>query len=122
VPVVPGDASGNDLPKAPHFTADLYLDYKLDLLGGRIDINSLYAYNSGYYLEADNMFRLPAFNMLNASASWTTRQERFAVRMWGKNLTNEAVIVAGATTALGTRSVHYDAPRTYGITFEFRIP
>jgi iron complex outermembrane recepter protein len=121
VPVVTGDASGNDLPKAPHFQGVINADYRLDLGASRVNIDATYTYNSGYFIESDNMFRQNAFHLLNASATWTAPNGRYSVKLWGNNLTNKAVIVAGATTSLGTRSAHYDSPRTYGVTLGYNF-
>jgi iron complex outermembrane receptor protein len=121
VPVKIGSAKGNDLPKAPSFQGMLAGDYRIELPRGRIDLNANLSYNSGYYLEADNIQRQRAFTQLGASATWTAHGDRFSVKVWGVNLTDKLVAGYGGTLSDGTHSFFYEPPRTYGVTFGFNF-
>lgn len=118
VPVLPGDASGNDIPKSPRFQATVNGSYRIDLAdGAALHLNTSYTYNSGYALEADNIMRQNAFDRVNASIRWVSADDRYSVRVWGNNLTDERVINYGSTLSDGTHNVSYEAPRSYGVTF-----
>jgi outer membrane receptor protein involved in Fe transport len=121
VPVTIGSAKDNQLPKAPGFQGMLAGDYRIELPRGRIDLNANLSYNSGYYLEADNIQRQRAFTQLGASATWTAPGDRFSVKVWGVNLTDKLVEGYGGTLSDGTHSFFYEPPRTYGVTFGFNF-
>lgn len=121
VPVTIGSAAGNQLPKAPSFQGMIAGDYRIDLSRGRVDLNANLSYNSGYYLEADNIQRQRAFTLLGASATWTAPGDRFSVKVWGVNLTDRLVEGYGGTLSDGTHSFFYEPPRTYGVTFGFNF-
>ncbi len=61
----------------------------------------------------------PSYTRVNSSIAWQPSDHRYVVRLWGRNLTNEAVISYGGTLVSGLRTVGYEAPRTYGITLEY---
>jgi outer membrane receptor protein involved in Fe transport len=113
----PGDASGNDIPKSPHFTGNLTGDYRFGLSdGSSVNLLATYQFNSGFYFEADNLLRQKAFSRVNAALKWQSAGGRYWVRVWGDNLTNEAVLSYSSTLSDGTRNVTYEAPRQYGVT------
>ena len=53
---------------------------------------------------------------LNASLTYYSDDARWNIGVWGKNLTDEAVIAATAAAGIpGPATAYMDAPRTYGI-------
>lgn len=53
---------------------------------------------------------------VNASLTYYSEDERWNVGIWGKNLTNKAVIAATAAAGIpGPATAYMDAPRTYGL-------
>lgn len=119
-PQFPGNASGNSIPKAPEFQANLSATYTADLPGGSsADFTLGGIYSSHYFFEANNVVRQDAFGKLNASIKWTSPNKRYSVRVFGNNLTNKAVGVYSSTLSDGTIDVTYDAPRIFGIKLEY---
>jgi iron complex outermembrane receptor protein len=82
--------------------------------GGSITLEANYYYNSGWYPEADNFLHQKHYNLVTASIGWTSADERYWVRAWGKNLTDAAVATQIASSFLST-VVAYQPPRTYGL-------
>ena len=121
VPLVPGDATGNYLTEAPLFQSNLTGDYRFDLPdASALHLTTSWMYNSGYYLQPDNVLRQPGYSKVNASAYWESAAKKYNVRLWGNNLTNAAVLAYGNAVATdGVHYVTYEAPRTYGVTFGF---
>jgi outer membrane receptor protein involved in Fe transport len=118
---VSGNAAGNQLPQAPKFTASLTGDYRLMRTRiGAFDLSGTYEYNNGYFTEPDNRLRQPNYNMVGASVKWTSRDERYAVRLWGKNLANE-VVATQILTATQVVGQGLFPPRTYGITCDVKF-
>ena len=58
----------------------------------------------------------PPRTLFDAYASYTTADDKYSVKLWGKNLFNETYPVALADFRLGLQEIMGD-PRTYGVTF-----
>ena len=87
---------------------------------GSIAWNVTYYYNNGWFAAPDNVLRQPAYGIANASVTWTATQDRYEVKLWGSNLTNEAVATALDSSAISSL-VQYQPPRTYGVLFTTRF-
>jgi iron complex outermembrane recepter protein len=114
-----GSAAGNQLPYASHISFTVAGNYIVQLNEAELDFNATAQHAGRYFLEPDNVMEQGAYTRLNSSIAWQPANHRYVVRLWGKNLTNEAVISYGGTLVSGLRTVGYEAPRTYGITFEY---
>jgi outer membrane receptor protein involved in Fe transport len=122
IPTSPGDASGNTIPKSPHFTANLTPDYRIPLPNGSsLHLDGTFEYNSGFYFEPDNLLKQSSFLRINASVRWEAADERYYARLFATNLTNRAVLSYSSTLADGTRDVTYEAPRLYGISVGYKF-
>jgi iron complex outermembrane receptor protein len=118
---VAGNAAGNELPQAPKFTASLTGDYRLMATPiGAFGLSGTYGYNNGYFTEPDNRLRQPSYNMVSASVKWTSLNDRYVVRLWGKNLANE-VVATQLLTASQVVGEGLFPPRTYGITCDVKL-
>jgi iron complex outermembrane recepter protein len=117
--VVTGSAASKQLPYAPHFTFTFGANYVVQLQDSELAFNATVQHSSRFYLEPDNVMRQDDYTRLNSSIAWRPANHHYGVTLWGKNLTNEAVISYGGTLVSGLRTVGYEPPRTYGITFEY---
>jgi iron complex outermembrane receptor protein len=110
------DLSGNDIVRAPHFSANLGAQYRKELSWGAVTLNVADAYNSGFYFEPDNnVIRQPAYHWLTASLKLEPGDGRYSVQFWGVNLTNSDVFASGQSGANYTYFI--GKPRTFGVTF-----
>ena len=116
-----GDASGKDLPLAPTLTADVSADYVLAVPFGSADFNITDYYNHGWYPEADNYLRQPAYDLLGISVTLAPPDERFTAKFWASNLLNKPVYGYFATQATGYFADPNDPPRSYGITLAYKF-
>jgi iron complex outermembrane receptor protein len=117
-----GSATGNRLGLAPDFTANLGVEYKLPptlmpAAWGSVTTNVTYAFNDGWYAEANNQLRQPAYNVVNSSVSWSSTNELNKVTLWGNNLSNSQYTVSLASQDTGDFAI-YAPPRTYGIKYQ----
>jgi iron complex outermembrane receptor protein len=108
-------AAGNKLPYTPTVSATIGLDYRLPLFNGVGDFSIDDAFNSGYFPEPDNNLRQPAYSVLNGSIKWSAANDRYFVRLWGKNLANKLYTLQLSSSAQQF-SEAYAPPRTYGVT------
>jgi iron complex outermembrane receptor protein len=111
-----GSAKGNRLPLTPNLTLSITGDYVIPLAAlGDLTLTSTFAYSDGFYGEADNRLRQPAYHVVNAQVSWNSSDHIYMVRLWGRNLTD-----AEYTSSLGSQPngdfAVFAPPRTYGVT------
>jgi iron complex outermembrane recepter protein len=113
------DAAGNRLPFSPDFTIDLAANYHLASPIGRIDLMVSDYYSAAYFTEADNFIRQSAYDYLNTSVTWNSKDERYSIKLWANNLTDKVVLTQGATLATGYIVSNSNPPRTFGITARY---
>lgn len=109
------DAGGNKMINTPDFTANLALDERVPVSFGELNANISYAYNSGFYFNADNRVKQDAYGLVNAQLGWTSPKEMYSVRVWARNLFDKQYLqfVSEAPTGdLGSPGMG----RTYGVT------
>ena len=113
----PGNAAGKQLPAAPPWSYTLNAAYTLPTEVGDFDTSVALAYNNGFFADPGNTYREPEYYILNFSEMWRSRDKRYDVTIYGKNLTQTHYDLG--VTVLSP--VGYDslpgAPRTYGFRF-----
>jgi iron complex outermembrane receptor protein len=116
----PGGAADNQLPKAPKFVGNLSADYSTPFSAGKFAGNITYAYDSGWYAEADDRLKQPSYGTLNAFLSFGTSDDRLTFKVWGKNLTDKlyAAFIASQTNG---DFAEWAPPRTYGVTISSKF-
>jgi outer membrane receptor protein involved in Fe transport len=110
-----GDATGHQLPFTSKVSGNLGATYTVSLAGGDLALSGNVYRNSGFFGETDNLRRQDAYQQISASIGWSTHDERFSINVWGKNLTNDVVLVQLSGTQQGV-GASYQPPRTYGVT------
>jgi len=83
------DVSGNKMIRTPDMTYNLGALYNLPLAGGELSLAGSYSYNDGFFFEVDNRLKQDSYALFNAHIKWTSPDDRFYVRAYGRNLTNE---------------------------------
>jgi iron complex outermembrane receptor protein len=115
-----GSATGNTTAQTPTFSGSLGASYdvrtRFGLFTGSADLN----YNSGYFFEADNRGRQPAYTLVGGSLRYTLPNAHTYVEFWGKNLANEMVRGFYITTPFSSAS-QVDPPRTYGVSAGYKF-
>lgn len=110
-----GDATGNKLQNTPAFTLNVGPAYRIPVSFGELTFAGNFYYNSGYYSEPENRLRQPHYSTLEASIAWTSRDKRFDVRVFGRNLTDK--VYAAQLAAVDVGDVRVAAPgRSFGVT------
>jgi iron complex outermembrane recepter protein len=118
--VCPGDAAGNKLPMTPTTTVNVGANYEVATSFGKLDFNTSYYRSGKFFAAPDNVLFQKAYNLLNASVSWTDSSDHLSLRVWGKNLTKALYAnnllegFSGGVRSLGL-------PRTYGVTAGFKF-
>jgi iron complex outermembrane receptor protein len=115
--VIAPDLSGNQLNRAPKFTANLGANYTVESPIGAFVLSGNYYRSSGFYWEPSNRLRQDAYGLVNAQLQLALHGTGTRFRVWGQNLSNEkyfTYVTAGTNGDQGSPG----APRTYGFTVE----
>jgi iron complex outermembrane receptor protein len=118
--VVPYNASGSRIIKAPEWTPDLRLTYTTGFMGGSVVGTINDAYTSSFYWQPANLTKEAGYNLINMRASWTDPKDRWTFSLWGTNVTN---VVYSTYTSANTRgnTETYAQPRQIGVGASLRF-
>ena len=117
LPAIPGDASGNQLSRAPKMSGNVGAQYRIRTASGEFGLSADYSYSDKFFWDADNLVRQPAYGLLGARVSYTFADSGLRVAFWGTNLTDEKYYLAENQfgSAMGSQGFPA-APRMYGVT------
>ncbi|MFT3722128.1 MAG: TonB-dependent receptor [Hyphomonadaceae bacterium] len=118
------DLSGNRLPNAPEWSANLGAAYRWDptpigVFTARADIG----YRSEVFLREFNqpLDRQAPYTLVNLSVIWDDPDETYSIRAYVNNLSDETYYDRmGSSDGFGARYVSYGAPRQAGVEFRAR--
>ena len=113
---------GAKFPNAPKFRVNYLLRYNFDAVGGNIAAQVDGTWYDDQYFEVTNgrSSLQRAYNVSNASLTYTHRHSGISLTAWGKNVFNKAYRTYVANLGiLGTTST-YAPPATYGVSV--RVP
>ena len=124
---VPVDLSGNELPQAPNWKFAIGVQHTIDLGGGmtlvpRVD----FSYTGSYSARSFNLpiDHISGYEIVNASVQLNARDDRWFVRAFVSNLTNNDAItglyVTDQSSGLFTNVFTLD-PRRYGVAAGVRF-
>lgn len=114
------DVSGNALIRSPEWSGNVNARYAREFGIGRIEATASLFYSSRFYLEPGNRITQPEYAQINASIGLTPAGTDLELKLWGKNLTNQAVIY-GANPSAGGDVIFHGPPRTYGVEVSYRF-
>ena len=116
-------ASGLDMIVSPTFTANLGGEYSLNIGddGSRILLTGSLYHNSGYDLAPGGIFtHVDDYQSLAASITFFGPDDRYHIRLWGENLTNNLRSVSILPTPQAFREVNA-RPLSVGIAVGFKL-
>lgn len=114
-----GDFSGNTTSRSPKVTANIGLNYSLELGAGSLELATDGYYNSGYYHDAQNRLEEDEHVLYNAHASYHYEPWDLRLTMFGKNLGNEYVNYVQYQNDFG-RLESAASPRVYGLRLNWQ--
>jgi iron complex outermembrane receptor protein len=113
-------AQGHRLPFAPLTAFSAGADYKTRLGLGIAQFDVNYYYTAKAFAAPSNTLDIPAYGLLSASATWRNIDDRYFVKLWGKNLTDKRYATFLAESAEGSFDIA-GAPRTFGMTLGVKL-
>jgi iron complex outermembrane receptor protein len=118
--VVSENVSGNTMVGSPVFSANLTANYVKDTSVGRFDASGTVYYSTKLFFDVGDRITQPNYATLNAAFAWQPVGTDLQFRLWGKNLTDRAVLVS-TTISTFADGVHWAAPRTFGAEARYRF-
>lgn len=117
-----GDFTGLPVPRSPELSGALTGLYTVPLARGSL------ALSADLYYEDENLFYISAAGrefdayldsktLLSAGVTYTADDERYFLRVYGKNLTDTRYRIASQSVATLWTHTQWGAPRSYGIEF-----
>jgi outer membrane receptor protein involved in Fe transport len=115
----PDLAKGLDLVRVPEWTRYLSATYDLPLRdAGNLTFRASYSYTDKRAGNDANTFFLDAYELYDASVTFTDSSDHFKVSLFGKNLTNELYAGVGVDVSLFL-SQYIAPPRTWGVEVSY---
>ncbi|MFA5630184.1 MAG: TonB-dependent receptor [Porticoccaceae bacterium] len=123
--------AGNETIYTPSYSLSLTGSYVIPTDIGEFDLSLSWSHTDEYFFDADNGMgqvapSTPSNNMqdkldiINGAIAWYSQDEKYSLRLWGRNLTDERYISMANETGTMIKNV-YGPPRTYGLTFMARM-
>lgn len=107
------DASGNTLPRAPRFTANIGLSYRHQYSVGGLELDATDYYTTRVYFDPVNQFSQGAYNVLNLRATWSIPGDRWQFSVYGTNVADEKYRDQVLPGSYGIRQT-YGPPAQFG--------
>jgi iron complex outermembrane receptor protein len=114
--IVPYDASGSRLIKAPDWLVNLRLTYATQVKGGEFAATINEGYSSKFNWQPGDLTFSPSRSMINARLSWTDPTGRYTYSWWGTNLADESYSTYTSPNTRGDTQV-FAPQRLIGIGF-----
>ena len=114
------DPSGNSMIRAPKFATSLAGIYTVPALAGKLSFSGAVKTTSRVYFDVGNQLSQKAYTTLNGSITYRDANDKWLVRVYGNNLTDEHYFTFISRITFGDFA-HYGDPRTYGITLGYNF-
>lgn len=123
-PTADPDHAGDPLPQAPKVNVNVSAHYSWPLEQGELTLRGGYRYQSEMYFNVyqDPAVRQSGYGLVNAGASYESRNGRWYVQVYGRNLTDKlyAQSMIRQDPLIGILR-WWGAPRTIGLRMGYRI-
>lgn len=108
----------------PERSLSVGIEYSLSVGDAGLNLRADYSYTSEVANDAVNTSTLieDDLGLLSASATYTTADEHWEIKLYGRNLTDEDYLVSGNSSigSIGYTEAVWGRPREYGVTARFR--
>lgn len=124
-PIVQPNLAGNRPPQSPRWVIAAGYEHRFDLGdAGSITPSVFSRYKSSYFVDIFNFndSRQKAFFQTDASIEWRTRDDKFGVQAFVRNIEDNQPLSYAGFTAAGNDDIYiwqFGAPRTYGVRLNF---
>mgnify|MGYP003700691933 CR=1 FL=1 len=116
--LVAEDQTYLDLANAPQVSGSFLVDYDIPLASGVIELHGDIRYTDDYNTwgrDNDPGFVRDDVALVNAFVRYVDGEDRFDVRLYGRNLTDKEVISGAIRTGVNPLIQFYQPPREFGV-------
>ncbi|MCJ8159006.1 TonB-dependent receptor [Sphingomonas sp. LaA6.9] len=115
-------ADGKRLQNVPDYQFNAGFDYKIPLDTGSISLAADFFHSGRWYSTPENRLNQKAYSLVNGSIAWfIDTDEKYSVRLWGRNLFNVAYADQLTTQIPITDFVTIGRGRTFGATLDIKF-
>jgi iron complex outermembrane recepter protein len=115
-----GNATGNQLIRAPRWTYTTGLNYTRQTEVGEFKATVSWYHTSGFFYDFQNLLRQHPYDLLNAQLRWGLPNRKWGVRLYADNLTNTQYYSSLEPTSLGNTESPAP-PRVFGVGVDFKF-
>ncbi|AEG49800.1 TonB-dependent receptor [Sphingobium chlorophenolicum L-1] len=115
-----GELAGRRMVRLPDWTASASFNYTVPIGSGQLGLSASYAYNDGFFWEPANRIRQKRYGILGGEISYGFDDNRYKVRLFGRNLTDTKYLIQGSEGAAADLGSPGE-PMAYGIGFGFNF-
>lgn len=113
------DVTGNQLIRTPNWALSTTASYEREFAFGAWGFSASALFSDEIFYDVTNRVSQDPYTVVNAQTWWSPSgidQLRFT--LWGRNLTDEAVISSAYITA-ASDAVAYEPPRSFGVRLDY---
>ncbi len=114
------DCTGNDMLRSPDTMAFLSATQNFPISSGNISASVTASYNSGFFWDPGNLVEEPSYTIVNAELAWTSSDEKYRLRLYGRNLLDEDYSAFSNVSSIGD-GFSASPPLTFGIAAEVSL-
>lgn len=115
------NANGRQLTKAPTFTSSLAVDYSIPVANGyELGFGMNWQHSGKFFWDPAGYYPNDSYELVNGQISFGPENDRWRVRVFGRNLTGTEYYSQVAPSASGTGAAP-GAPRTFGVALDLKF-
>jgi iron complex outermembrane receptor protein len=116
----PIDGSGLDTLRTPKLSGAFSLDYVVPVSIGSLRFSGNVYHTDSYWVDAGNSFKQAGYNLVGASAGWSSSDETRSLTLWTRNLFGQKYCdrVQVSSNGFGCGA---GEPMTFGVTGRLRF-
>lgn len=110
------NASGKQMVHSPNASGNVSAEYRVPTSRGDFAVSAVDVYTTSFAWEPDNRVRQGGYAVLNAALAWDLPDNRYRIRLMGKNLLDKQYAMFFSSSINDSYSPA--PPRTYGVAFD----
>lgn len=112
------NSAGNNLARTPEWSFNIGGRYEVPTQGGPVGLTLNYWWTDDFNWQPDGRLVEESYGLLSGNLYWTSADDRYTVRLWGKNITDEEYS-AFTVPQPGLGDTYAPAnPRQFGVELE----
>jgi len=116
----PRVVDGQQMIKAAKFTGYLTGTYHAPVAGGTLDLSGTVYHSSRIFYTYDQRIVQNGYETFDARIAWSPENKRYTLSVYGRNLSDKAVI-AGTFVTAHADGISWQPPRTFGVQLDYHF-